>query len=1088
MLSCQKDKEDTFQFSLLTNEETGLDFENTLIQTPEFNVFNYMYFFNGGGLAAGDFNNDQLVDLFFTSNMGPNKLYLNQGGMKFKDMTSETNIEDSGNWSSGATVVDINNDGLLDLYVSYVGDFKILKGKNQLFICKEIVDGIPKYEEKAEEFGLDLVGFSTQAAFFDYDKDGDLDMFQLNHSVHNNGTFGRRFTFEERHLQAGDKLLRNDDGKFVDVTEATGIYSTVIGYGLGIALGDVNLDGWTDVYIGNDFHENDYLYINQKDGTYKELLTEQIMHTSRFSMGVDMADINNDAFQEIISLDMLPYDPFILKSSLAEDDFGLFNFKLGYGYNHQYARNNLQLNNGDGSFTEVGLFTDVYDTDWSWSPLFFDFNHDGYKDLFVSNGIPRRMNDIDYINYRSSNEVRWKFQTDNISNKDLNVIEKMPQIKLPNKFFMNQGELSFIELEEGIENSKESYSNGAIYADLDNDGDLDVVVNNLEDPPFIYKNLSIENGIKERGNFLKLILQGPPNNIDAIGSKVIVYKGEQKLIFDHFATRGFQSSMLGPLHIGLGDSGSIDSIHLIWPDGSYQGLEVANFDTTIQYDWKSNLPLFDYSGLKSPKEQTYVFADVTKETGIDFRHKENPFVEFNREKLIPYMVSSEGPAITAGDINGDQLEDLFIGGAKREKSKFYIQNKSGLFQSRTSLALEQDSLYEDVDAQLIDIDNDNDLDLIVASGGNEFQGTHPAMQQRLYINDGQGHFERKADAFQEIFMTASCVLSGDFNGDGLIDLFFGGRAVPWNYGISPRSYLLLNKGNANFEDVTKEYCEALTFPGLVRDGQWEDIDQDGDLDLILALEWNQIKYYINQAGQFEEKALSDHKGLWNFVFPFDFDRDGDIDVLAGNLGLNSKLKASFKEPINLYVADFDENQQVEQILTYYRDKKEIPFATFRELTSQLVSLKKDYLYSKDLARASLEELFGADKLNEALKLSANTLQHAYFENEGGQFKMKPLPQRLQYSTLNAAAVLDGNQFDGTATLVGGNFYDNNIEMGRYDGSYGNVLLFKDGEIVAEPIGDLRIKGQVRAIQSIQIGNHQYLVLAKNDDFVQVLGY
>ena len=455
--SCEVEKpevaeEVNYKFELLTKDVTGLDFRNVQTQTMDFNIFSYMYFYNGGGIGSGDFNNDGLIDLFFTSNMESNKLYLNEGGMKFRDVTAEAGLEGQEGWTTGVSVIDINDDGMLDLYVGQVGEYSVLSGTNQLYICKEIVDGIPVFEDKAKEYGLDLVGFSTQATFFDYDLDGDLDMFQLNHSLHHNGTFGQRKGFkDEKHPLAGDRLFRNDDGKYVEVTEASGINSTRVGYGLGIVTGDINNDGWPDIYIGNDFHENDYLYINQGDGTFKDVVPEQMMHTSRFSMGVEMGDINNDGYEEIISLDMLPDDPVILKSSLGEDAYGIFQFKLGYGYNHQYARNNLQLNNGDDTFSEIGLFANVSASDWSWAPLFLDFDQDGYKDLFISNGIPRRMNDIDYVNFRRGDEdTRWKTNTNYLEENDLEIVEKMPQIKLSNKFYLNHQDLTFTDIEKQV--------------------------------------------------------------------------------------------------------------------------------------------------------------------------------------------------------------------------------------------------------------------------------------------------------------------------------------------------------------------------------------------------------------------------------------------------------------------------------------------------------------------------------------------------------------------------------------------------------------------------------------------------------------
>ncbi len=1084
---CSKNEQTLPQFELLRKDATGLEFKNTLMESVDFNALNYMYYYNGGGVGAGDFNKDGLVDLYFTSNMGPNKLFLNQGNLQFRDVTEQAQLEGREGWTTGVSVVDINNDGLLDIYVGQLGDYQTMKGQNQLYVCLGIEDGIPVFEDRAIPYGLDLIGFSTQATFFDYDLDGDLDMYQLNYSLHHNGTFGQRRSFAEKdHPMAGDKLMRNDNGKFVNVSREAGIHSTVIGYGLGIATGDVNLDGWPDIYIGNDFHENDYLYINQKDGTFKEVLTSQMMHTSRFSMGVDMADINNDGFSEIISLDMMPYDPFILKSSQGENEFSVFNFKLGFGYAHQYARNNLQLNNGDGSFSEIGLFAGVYATDWSWSSLFMDFDNDGYKDLFVGNGIPRRMNDLDYINYRKGDE-NFKFRTNNnhMIEENLEVIAKMPRIKLPNKFFRNTKNLKFQDIGGQIKGAVDTYSNGAVYADLDNDGDLDIVVNNIEDEPFIYKNLTVENGGKNQ-DYLSLRFVGPFGNVNAIGAKAVAFKGIEKIIFEQFPVRGFQSSVELGLHIGIGDSSKVDSILVIWPDRSFQRLADLSFNKKNEVVWQRGLPLLDFDVFKQNTIQIADFKDVTNKTSIDFKHSENPFIEFHREGLIPHMVSKEGPALAVGDVNGDGLEDVFFGGAKNRKSALYLQKPDGTFYQDTPHAILQDSLFEDVDAVFVDIENDGDLDLVIAAGGNEFWGEQEAMKQRGFLNDGQGNFERMV--FPDMFMTASCVLPADFNNDGLVDFFFGARALPWNFGITPNSVLLQNNGKGGFENVTEKIGGGMNEVGLVKNGVWADIDGDGDSDLLLAVEWEPITMFLNDDGHFEKTTVNNLSGWWNFVLPHDFDGDGDMDILAGNLGGNSRLKPTPAEPVRLYVNDFDDNDQVEPILTYYLDGREIPFANYSELTKQLVHLKKKYLYARDFAAASMEDLFGKEKLGNAVVREANTFHSMYFENTGNmKFKSHPLPDRLQFSTLNAAQLADVNNDGKMEILLGGNFYDSNIAMGRYDAGGGHVLsISKNGQMEVYPLGDVKVKEQVRRIEPVKIGDDIYFIFGKNDADTQVI--
>lgn len=1095
-LSCQKQASLPPQFELLTEQETGIDFQNVLTADSIFNPLTYMYFYNGGGVAAGDFNQDGLVDLYFTANMSGNRLYLNEGNLKFKDITAIAGVGGNPGWTCGASVVDLNNDGLLDIYVSQVGDFLSIKGRNHLYICKEIKDGIPIFEEKAAEYGLDLVGFGTQAAFFDYDLDGDLDLYQLNHSVHANGTFGQKKTFEGvQHPLAGDKLMRNDwipakgqpKGGFKEVTLEAGIKCSVIGYGLSVVTGDINNDGWPDIYIGNDFHENDYLYLNQKDGTFKEVLTQQIQHASQFSMGADIGDINNDGWGDIISLDMLPEDPYILKSSLGEDEFNLYQFKQTYGYAHQFARNALQRNNGDGTFSEIGMFAGVHATDWSWATLFVDFDNDGYKDLFISNGILRRMNDIDYANFRLNSDVRFKSGMNNLENKDLAVIDLMPKIKLPNKFFHNKGgQLHFEDFEQRIKGSLPSFSNGAMYADLDNDGDLELIVNNLEDAPFIYKNLQTEQQ-KPASDYLSIQLKGSPGNPNAIGSRVLVFKKQECISQEHFSTRGYQSSAVLPLHVGIGDGAQVDSVILIWPDQRYERIN-PQFNQRQLLEWKPGLPQFDYARLQLPANVDFPFADATEALGLAYEHVENPFVEFDRERLIPHMTSTEGPALAVGDANGDGLEDVFFGGAKRVPSALYLQQANGKFLLQTPSEILQDSLFEDVDAKWVDLDNDQDLDLVIASGGNEYRGQEEALRQRAYLNDGKGGFQRIF--FPEVYMTASCVVPIDFNQDGLMDLFFGARAVPWNYGLTPASVLLQNKGNGQFEVVTDQVAPGLKEVGLVKNGTQADLDGDGDSDLILAIEWEPITIFLNQQGNFKKQTLDTRTGWWNFVLPYDFDGDGDLDLLAGNLGQNAKFKPTEKEPLSMYVADFDQNGQIEQLLTYFVKGKEIPFANHAEITKQLPMVKKNFLHAKDFAKAKPADLVGKDQLSKALRRQVNTLQSMYFENTGKglEFRAVPLPDELQLSPIKASFVTDLNGDGNMEVLLGGNYFESTIEMGRYDANYGNVLrIGSNASFQVFPLGQLNLTGQVRRIQEVHSNGKKYYIFAKNDARAQVLG-
>ncbi len=1102
VVACSSNKQPVL-FEVLKENKTGIDFSNKLIPTNNFNVFHYMYFYNGAGVAAGDFNNDGLIDLFFSSNQAQNKIYLNTGNMHFKDVTAEAHIPNDGGWSTGVSLVDINNDGLLDIYVCRVGKYEILNSHNEFLICKSIdKNGVPQYEDEAKQYGLDFSGFSTQAAFFDYDGDGDLDMYLLNHSIHQNGTFGpRAIKLATPSDVSGDRLFRNDSNlpstqrgegsgmRFINVTKQAGINSSIIGYGLGLCVADVNMDGYPDIYIGNDFHEKDYLYINNHDGTFKEEDSTAFMHTSQYTMGVDVADINNDALPEIVSMDMLPSDPYILKRSEGEDENDIFKLKIKYGYSYQYTRNNLQYNRGNGAFSETGLYSGIAATDWSWSALWMDFDNDGYKDLFISNGIPKRLNDIDYINYVSNDQVQMDIRLNNLNSKDMSLIDKFPEIKIPNRFYKNDGSLSFTDEASSIKNDAPNFSNGAVYADFDNDGDLDIAVNNINDNAMIYENKSNDN---KKENFIELKLKGDSKNINAIGSKVIVFTKKDVRTYEKFPVHGFLSSAETPLHIGLHNA-NVDSIVVIWFDNSYQKINWQS-DTgkisTIAYT--SNLPQFNYDELKRYSTNTALpMQDITPELNLNYKHIENEFPEFDREPLIPHMTSSEGPALAVADINHDGLDDVFIGASRRNKPAVFIQNISGKFEKINEPALDKDSSYEDVDACWADVNNDKKPDLIIASGGNEYYGNDSNMLPRVYLNDGKGNLSRKNDAFTNVYAVQSCVAACDFNHDGNVDIFIGARAVPFHYGETPQSYLLMNDGTGKFKDVTNQLAQGLSNIGMVTNAIWFDIDKDGDKDLIISMEWSGIIAFINNNGHFTKKILTNKKGWWNFVLPADIDGDGDIDLIAGNLGLNSRLHASDTQPVRMYINDFDDNGNKEQILTYYLDNKEIPFANKAELQKQMPSLKKKYLYAGDFAKASLTDLFSESKLKSSEILTANWLYNSVLINDGKlNFTVKPMPWQAQLSPYRDAIVTNANNDNLPDVLLGGNYYDNNIQMGRYDADYGTILLNKgSNSFMAEPLNGVVVKGQVRHIKHINLTNNKAAyVLARNNDSLMVIDY
>jgi len=1087
--ACNKSVKEPVLFELLTQQKTGINFTNKLTATNGFNMFNYMYFYNGAGVGAGDFNNDGWVDLFFTANQGENKLYLNEHTKHFKDVTSQAQIPQNGSWCTGVSVVDINNDGLLDIYITVVGNYEILKGDNQLLVCQGITkEGIPFYKDEAAAYGINFSGFGTQAAFFDYDLDGDVDMYLLNHSVHHNGTFAPRSTFLNTYNSlSGDKLYKNINGKFTDVTKQSGINSSGIGYGLGISVSDINMDGYPDIYIGNYFHENDYLYINQKNGTFKEVLTEQIMHTSQFTMGVDVADINNDVLPEIISVDMLPSDPYILKRSLGEDAYDIFQVKLKNGYNYQYARNNLQFNLGNNKFSEIGRYSGIYATDWSWSPLWIDVNNDGLKDLFISNGIPKRLNDIDYVNYVSNEEVQPKIRDHKMEDKDMALIDKFPEIKLPNKFYINKGEAVFADAENTINNNLPTFSNGAVFADFDNDGDEDIVVSNIADAAMLYENKT-NNAGKPVKQYASIVFSGSPQNINAIGAKVLVYTNSGIQAYQYYPVKGFQSSMQVPMHIGL-ENKKIDSTIIIWPNNTFQKIKLK-VNAINEIKFHVGLPVYQI-----PTAITNAFAavpieNITVNTNILHKHEENNFIEFDREQLIPNMLSREGPAVTIIDINNDALDDIFIGAAKGFKATIFVQKANGKFIKNSQPALDADSTYEDVNAIWIDVNKDAIKDLVVASGGNEYYGTDAFLLPRVYLNNSKGTLTKKVDAFSNIFTTQSVILPININSDAAIDLFVGSRATPFDYGLVPPSYFLQNDGTGKFIDVTSTVCPTAKNLGFITNAVVADMDKNGKDDILLSIEWGAITILYNSGKIFEAKPIGKENGWWNFAKNVDIDGDGDIDIIAGNTGLNNRLQPSTSKPVSMYYADFDGNGKKEQVVTYFLGNKEIPFANKEELQKQMPLLKKKFLYAEDFAKATLEELFDKQKLATATKYTVTNFSNTIFINNGkNEFTAIPFPWQAQLTTYKDACFIDVNN-DGLLDIFPvGNYYDNNIQMGRYDADYGTVLINKGkGNFSTALSSGYNIKSQVKKIIPLKVGTTTGYLLASNNDSVVIIKF
>ena len=1067
-------------FTRLDPGDTHIQFRNTVKENEQANVLQYTYFYNGGGVAIGDINNDGLPDILFTGNMVPNRLYLNKGNFVFEDITEKSGIAKYQGWCTGATMADVNGDGKLDIYICRSGDIDPQKRKNLLFIN----NGDLTFTEKAESFGLADEGYSTQAAFFDYDKDGDLDMILINHSLkqYATGSFENSSLRNERNPSFSTKLYRNDNGHFTDVSGQAGINSNVLSFGLGVSVSDLNNDGWPDFYISNDFNEPDHLFINNRDGTFTDKTHECLDQVSFYSMGCDCADYNNDGLTDLITMDMLDEDNHQQKMHSGAENFNKFQMLFNKGFFYQYSRNMLHVNNGDGTFSEIAQLAGVSNTSWSWAPLFSDFDNDGFKDLFISNGYEKDFTNMDFIKYQITEDS--KARRGEKTSGPMDMLKKMPALKMSNFVYQNTGNDSFIKKTNEWGFDETGVASGASYADLNNDGAMDLVVNYLNGYAGIYRNNV--HSTNPENHFLKIKLNGKPGNSFGIGTKVKLFCGKHLYFQEQFPVRGFQSSVDQVLNFGIGRNNKIDSVMVIWPDDHMQKIEKLKADQQLTLDWGNAHFIWKYDSVSVSNPY------FTASGSPDFVHHENEFNDFSVQSLMPNFLSRQGPCMAVGDINHDGSTDIFIGGAKGQPAQIFTQNKNGDFVFKPEPDIEKDSASEDVSAVFFDANSDGYPDLYVASGGYEFPEGDAALQDRLYLNDGKGNFKKTSNALPVLRFSKSCVRYGDVNGDGVPDLFLGGRVVPGKYPLSPGSRILLNDGKGNFRDATSEICPSLLQLGMVTDALWMDLNGDNQLDLIVVGEWMPIKIFINEKGKLVDKSSDYIKfpstGWWNCILAADFDGDGDQDLVIGNTGLNTQFKASEKEPVTLYYKDFENKGTMDPVMCYYINGVSYPAASRDDLTDELPSLKKKYLEYSSYADATIHDIFSEEQLKDAGLKKAEMMQTIYLENQGKKgFVLKQLPVEAQYAPVYAINALDINHDGKKDLILSGNNSWSRIKFGRYRANHGEVFL-GDGKgdftYVPQTKSGLNLRDDIRSAQVISAGKKVKIIFGANNSSVK----